>query len=144
MKDVDEGDALETREWLDSLEALKARRGEERATDIVDAVLDAARRDWLYVPKSLTTPYRNTIPVDEQPSLPGDQALERTLRSIIRWNALAIILRANKSSSELGGPIGTEDGVALSPRLHVFADLIGVVPDVVARCDDRTVVTGEL
>ncbi|MFC3694453.1 pyruvate dehydrogenase (acetyl-transferring), homodimeric type [Chenggangzhangella methanolivorans] len=112
MMDHDDGDALEVQDWLESLEALKERRGEGRASHIVDAVLEAARREWLYVPQSLTTPYRNTIPVAEQPQLPGDRALERKLRSIIRWNALAIILRANKESSELGGHIASFQSAA--------------------------------
>jgi pyruvate dehydrogenase E1 component len=112
MRELEDGDPLETQDWLDSLEAMKERRGAGRASFVVDAVLNAARRDWLYVPQSLTTPYRNTIPVTEQPLLPGDRALERKLRSIIRWNALAIILRANKESSELGGHIASFQSAA--------------------------------
>ena len=105
-------DVLETREWLDALAALEAHRGKERANFVVNAVVDAARRDRLYVPQSLTTPYCNTIPPGEQPPLPGDRAIEHKLRSIIRWNALAIILRANKTSSELGGHIASFQSAA--------------------------------
>ncbi len=112
MRDLEDDDLLETQEWLDSLDAVQERRGERRAGFLVDAVLHAARRDWLYVPKSLTTPYRNTISPADQPPLPGDQTLERKLRSIIRWNALAIILRANKESSELGGHIASFQSAA--------------------------------
>ncbi|HMO30968.1 pyruvate dehydrogenase (acetyl-transferring), homodimeric type [Enterovirga sp.] len=112
MSDLQDGDALETQEWLDSLAALEAHRGKERANFVVNAVVDAARRDRLYVPQSLTTPYCNTIPPGEQPALPGDRATEHRLRSIIRWNALAIILRANKHSSELGGHIASFQSAA--------------------------------
>jgi len=112
MADQRDGDALETQEWLDALAALEAHRGKERANSVVNAVVDAARRDRLYVPQSLTTPYCNTIPPGEQPPLPGDRAIEHKLRSIIRWNALAIILRANKTSSELGGHIASFQSAA--------------------------------
>ena len=112
MSDRQDGDALETQEWLDALAALEAHRGKERANSVVNAVVDAARRDRLYVPQSLTTPYCNTIPPEEQPPLPGDRAIEHKLRSIIRWNALAIILRANKTSSELGGHIASFQSAA--------------------------------
>jgi pyruvate dehydrogenase E1 component len=112
MGDYQDGDVLETQEWLDSLEALRANRGAERANFVVNAVVDAARRGRLYVPQSLTTPYCNTIPASEQPPLPGDRATEHRLRSIIGWNALAIILRANKHSSELGGHIASFQSAA--------------------------------
>lgn len=112
MSGQPDGDLLETQEWLDALEAVRAHRGDERANVVVNAVVDAARRDRLYVPQSLTTPYCNTIPPGEQPPLPGDRAVEHRLRSIIRWNALAIILRANKSSSELGGHIASFQSAA--------------------------------
>lgn len=112
MRGRQDEDALETREWLDALAALEAHRGKERANFVVNAVVDAARRDRLYVPQSLTTPYCNTIPPGEQPPLPGDRAIEHKLRSIIRWNALAIILRANKTSSELGGHIASFQSAA--------------------------------
>jgi pyruvate dehydrogenase E1 component len=112
MNGRQDDDLLETQEWLDALAALEAHRGKERANFVVNAVVDAARRDRLYVPQSLTTPYCNTIPPGEQPPLPGDRAIEHRLRSIIRWNALAIILRANKSSSELGGHIASFQSAA--------------------------------
>ncbi|UVO35537.1 pyruvate dehydrogenase (acetyl-transferring), homodimeric type [Bradyrhizobium arachidis] len=112
MGEQTDTDSLETQEWLDSLEALRANRGAERANFVVNAVVDAARRDRLYVPQSLTTSYCNTIPASEQPSLPADRATEHRLRSIVRWNALAMILRANKHSSELGGHIASFQSAA--------------------------------
>jgi pyruvate dehydrogenase E1 component len=98
---------VETQEWLDALAAVKAHRGVERANGIVRAVVEAAQRTTSYAIQSLTTPYCNTIPLDQQPALPGDRAIEHKLRSIIRWNVLAIVLRANKESSELGGHIAS-------------------------------------
>jgi pyruvate dehydrogenase E1 component len=107
-------DPIETEELRDALKAVVQHRGLERASDLVGRVLDEARRNGVYVPRSLTTAYRNTIsPEQEQEQKsPGDRVLERRLRSIIRWNALAIILRANKDSSELGGHIASFQSAA--------------------------------
>jgi pyruvate dehydrogenase E1 component len=112
MTEGKDADPVETTEWLDSLSAVRAHRGDERARFLVNAVVAAAGGDGLCAPQSLTTPYRNTIPVDQQPTLPGDRAMEHKLRSIIRWNALAIVLRANKESSELGGHIASFQSAA--------------------------------
>jgi pyruvate dehydrogenase E1 component len=105
-------DPVETTEWLDALSSVKSHRGTERASFLVETILDVARRDGLYTSQSLTTRYCNTIPPEEQPELPGDRATEHKLRSIIRWNALAIVLRANKESSELGGHIASFQSAA--------------------------------
>jgi pyruvate dehydrogenase E1 component len=107
-----DSDTVETKEWLDALAAVKEHRGIERANFIVSSVVEAAQRDRIYAPQSLTTAYCNTIPVDQQPALPGDRATEHKLRSIIRWDALAIVLRANKESSELGGHIASFQSAA--------------------------------
>src|SRR5215207_3354141 len=112
VADAQDLDPQETREWLDALSAVRGHRGNDRAEFVVNAVIDAARRDRLQVAQSLTTPYCNTIPPDQQPALPGDRAIEHKLRSIIRWNALAIVLRANKESSELGGHIASFQSAA--------------------------------
>ena len=105
-------DPQETGESLDALSAVRGHRGNDRAEFVVNAVLDAARCGGLQVVQSLTTPYCNTIPPDRQLALPGDRAIEHKLRSIIRWNALAIVLRANKESSELGGHIASFQSAA--------------------------------
>jgi pyruvate dehydrogenase E1 component len=105
-------DPIETEEWRDALKAVVQHRGLERASDLVGRVLDEARRNGVYVPRSLTTAYRNTISPEQEQKSPGDRVLERRLRSIIRWNALAIILRANKDSSELGGHIASFQSAA--------------------------------
>ena len=105
-------DPAETADWLDALSALEIHRGPERANFVVNEVVAAAWRNQLFVPQSLTTPYFNTIEVKQQPPLPGDRAIEHKLRSIIRWNAVAIVLRANKDSSELGGHIASFQSAA--------------------------------
>src|SRR6185503_9471070 len=94
-------DPLETQEWIDALAAVRSHRGGERANELINRLVDQARRDGSYLPRSLTTAYKNTIPPELQEKSTGDRAIEHRLRSIIRWNALAIILRANKESSEL-------------------------------------------
>ena len=105
-------DPAETADWLDALSALEIHRGPERANFVVNEVVAAAWRNQLFVPQSLTTPYFNTIEVEHQEPLPGERAIEHKVRSIIRWNALAIVLRANKESSELGGHIASFQSAA--------------------------------
>ena len=106
-------DPTETREWLDSLDGVIEVDGPERAHFLLEKVVDEARRRGAPVPFSASTPYLNTIPVERQPSHPGDRAIEHRIRSIIRWNAMAIVLRANKVSSELGGHIASFQSSAL-------------------------------
>ena len=87
MDAMRDSDTTETQESLDAVAAVKEHRGVERAAFIVSSVVEAAQRDRIYSPQSLTTPYCNTIPLEHQPALPGDRAIEHKLRSIIRWNA---------------------------------------------------------
>jgi pyruvate dehydrogenase E1 component len=105
-------DPLETREWLDALKAVLAVQGQERANFLLGRLIDEARRDGTYVPRSLNTAYCNTIPPDKEERSPGDRDIEHRIRSVIRWNAAAIILRANKDSSELGGHIASFQSAA--------------------------------
>ena len=112
MNSNDDVDPVETREWLDALRAVEARRGLERANYLINQLVDEARRTGIYVPRSLTTAYCNTIPPDREEKSSGDRDIEHRLRSIIRWNAVAIILRANKDSSELGGHIASFQSAA--------------------------------
>jgi pyruvate dehydrogenase E1 component len=105
-------DAAETREWLEALDAVVAHDGPDRARELLDAVYESARRRGLHPAGDLTTPYVNTIPVEEEAQIPGDPAVERRLRSLIRWNAIALVLRANKESSELGGHIASYQSAA--------------------------------
>ncbi len=100
-------DQVETQEWLDSLEAVLDREGPERAHFLLEALIDRARRAGADMPYRATTAYMNTIPPGQEQRSPGDAALEWRIRSLIRWNALAMVVRANRKSSELGGHIAS-------------------------------------
>jgi pyruvate dehydrogenase E1 component len=100
-------DPVETREWLDALDSVLAFEGTDRARFLLGELAAEGRRRGAPAPYSATTPYLNTIPVDQQPAYPGDLATEHAIRSLNRWNALAMVLRANKESSELGGHIAS-------------------------------------
>ncbi len=100
-------DPLETSEWLDALVAVVETQGHTRAHFIIEALIDKARRSGAHIPYEPNTAYINTIPVHaEQPS-PGDAAIEHRIRALIRWNALVMVVRANRKSSELGGHIAS-------------------------------------
>jgi len=112
MSTTSDLDPLETAEWTDALSAVQLHRGGERSNYLINRLVDQGRRHGVYVPRSLTTAYCNTIPPEREQLNPGDRAIEHRLRSIIRWNAMAIILRANKDSSELGGHIASFQSAA--------------------------------
>jgi pyruvate dehydrogenase E1 component len=105
-------DPPETREWREALGSVLAFEGPERAHFLLSQVIEEARRLGAPVPYSANTPYLNTIPPEAQAKHPGDRAIEHRIRSFIRWNALAIVLRANKESSELGGHIASFQSAA--------------------------------
>jgi pyruvate dehydrogenase E1 component len=105
-------DPVETREWLDSLDSVLEFDGTDRAFFLLDELIGEARRNGAPVPYSANTPYLNTIPPGKQQPHPGDRAIEHAIRSMIRWNAVAIVLRANKESSELGGHIASFQSAA--------------------------------
>lgn len=96
-------DVLETQEWLEALESVVREEGVERAQYLLEQVLDKARLDGVDMPTGMTTNYINTIPAAQEPAYPGDTTLERRIRSIIRWNAIMIVLRASKKDLDLGG-----------------------------------------
>jgi pyruvate dehydrogenase E1 component len=112
MEDATDTDPLETREWLDALDAVLEREGPERAHFLLERLIDKARRSGAYLPYSANTAYVNTIPEHRQARIPGDQALERRIRSLIRWNALAMVVQANRHHSGLGGHIASFASVA--------------------------------
>ncbi len=112
MDRLNDLDPVETREWRDALDSVLAFEGSERAHYLLAELMLEARRKGAPVPYSANTPYLNTIPPDQQTPHPGDRAIERRIRSYIRWNALAIVLRANKLSSELGGHIASFQSAA--------------------------------
>jgi pyruvate dehydrogenase E1 component len=105
-------DAVETSEWLEALDAVIAHDGPDRAQDLLTKMIERAQHSGTRPIASLNTPYVNTIPRDREAQLPGDAAIERRLRSIMRWNAIAMVVRANKESSELGGHIATYQSLA--------------------------------
>ncbi|MBK1642418.1 pyruvate dehydrogenase (acetyl-transferring), homodimeric type [Chromatium okenii] len=100
-------DPQETQEWLDSLDAVLENEGVERAHFLLERLIDKARRSGAYLPYSANTAYLNTIPVQQQPRFPGDRAMERRIRSFVRWNAMAMVVQANRLSTELGGHISS-------------------------------------
>ncbi len=105
-------DPLETQEWLDALEAVLENEGVERAHFLLERLIDKARRSGAYLPYSAKTAYLNTIPVQQQERFPGDRAMERRIRSFVRWNAMAMVVQANRLSTELGGHISSFASVA--------------------------------
>ncbi|MEW8625957.1 MAG: pyruvate dehydrogenase (acetyl-transferring), homodimeric type [Candidatus Thiodiazotropha sp.] len=100
-------DPIETQEWLDALEAVLENEGVERAHFLIERLVDKARRSGAHLPFSANTAYVNTIPVTKQQRFPGDRAMERRIRSFIRWNAMAMVVQANRISTELGGHISS-------------------------------------
>jgi pyruvate dehydrogenase E1 component len=107
----EDADPAETAEWCEALDALTAAHGPARARFLLDALLAHARRRGVHWQPSLMTPYVNTIALEEQPPFPGDLALEQRLAALMRWNALAMVMRANRAesggSAELGGHIAS-------------------------------------
>ena len=102
-----DSDTNETREWLDSLASVLANEGPERAHYLIERLIDQARRSGVNLPYSATTAYVNTIHPSQEPSMPGEPGLEHRIRSLVRWNALAMVVQANRESAELGGHIAS-------------------------------------
>ncbi|MGM0562974.1 MAG: pyruvate dehydrogenase (acetyl-transferring), homodimeric type [Pseudomonadota bacterium] len=100
-------DPTETREWIDSLDSVMEVEGSERAHYLLEKLIEKARRHGAYLPYSAHTAYINTIPRHKQTASPGDHELEWRLRSIIRWNAMAMVVRANRKDGTLGGHIAS-------------------------------------
>jgi pyruvate dehydrogenase E1 component len=100
-------EALETREWLDSLDYVLQQGDKARVIRLLEALRARARLSGARVPYVPTTPYINTISPQEQVPMPGDNTLERRIKSLIRWNALAMVVRANRESDGIGGHIST-------------------------------------
>jgi pyruvate dehydrogenase E1 component len=102
-----DSDPVETQEWLDSVESVIDLEGRERAAYLLDRVVDHAQDLYVPVGAGLSTPYVNTIPVEDEVPMPGDPELERLATALVRWNAIAIVLQANAESTELGGHIAS-------------------------------------
>ncbi|MDC0472847.1 pyruvate dehydrogenase (acetyl-transferring), homodimeric type [Pelagibacteraceae bacterium] len=103
----DDIDPIETNEWIESLNSVIENDGSSRASYLLNKVIDQAYKSGLVIPDTRTTPYINTIPPEAETKSPGDQNIEKKIRAYIRWNAAAMVVKANKKSPELGGHIGT-------------------------------------
>ncbi len=98
---------IETREWLDSLDYVLQDGGSKRAVSLLRHLQDHAHAQGVKLPITVQTPYVNTIPVSEQPPYPGSREIERRIKSIVRWNAMGMVVRANRAESGIGGHIST-------------------------------------
>ncbi|MDA9073113.1 pyruvate dehydrogenase (acetyl-transferring), homodimeric type [Pelagibacteraceae bacterium] len=103
----DDIDPVETNEWIESLNSVIETDGSSRASFLLNKVIGQAYKSGLVLPDTRTTPYINTIPPEAETKSPGDQNIEKKIRAYIRWNAAAMVVKANKKSPELGGHIGT-------------------------------------
>tara|TARA_A100001037_G_scaffold302750_1_gene335044 strand:- start:8718 stop:11387 length:2670 start_codon:yes stop_codon:yes gene_type:complete len=106
-RNLQDVEPAETREWLDSLEYVLENEGLERANFLLERLSARMTRTGARLPYTITTPYRNTIPPDREAVMPGDLFMERRIRSLIRWNALAMVVRANRRPGDLGGHISS-------------------------------------
>ena len=104
QKDID---PLETQEWVEALDSVIDREGVERAHYLLEQLVAKARKSGAYLPYSATTAYLNTIPPSREEAIPGDQALEWRIRSLVRWNAMAMVVQANRQEGEVGGHIAS-------------------------------------
>ncbi len=105
-------DPAETQEWLDAFDSIVRSQGDERATYILSQLQAHAADEGIQLPQSVTTPFHNTIPVSREKTMPGDLFMERRIRSLVRWNALAMVMRANKKSEGIGGHIASFSSAA--------------------------------
>jgi len=106
-KDQADLDAVETREWLESLDYVLQSGGPAKVARLLRELTTRARQNGVKLPFSANTPYINTIPADEQVLMPGSPDLERRIKSLVRWNAAAMVVRANKAEEGIGGHIST-------------------------------------
>ncbi len=109
---LEESDALETQEWVEALESVIRHNGTERASYLLTQLANTATKSGVGLPSAITTPYCNTIPVQAEKRHPGDEHLERKIRSLVRWNAMAMVMRANDNNEGLGGHISSFSSAA--------------------------------
>ncbi|MBK6672112.1 MAG: pyruvate dehydrogenase (acetyl-transferring), homodimeric type [Proteobacteria bacterium] len=107
LKNIQDQDPEETREWLESIDSVIRTGGGDRARYLIEQLLDHARRAGANLPLKATTPYVNTIPATQELPYPGDRTLEKRLEAYMRWNAVAMVQQANKQSSEYGGHLAS-------------------------------------
>ncbi|MEO8445966.1 MAG: pyruvate dehydrogenase (acetyl-transferring), homodimeric type [bacterium] len=106
-KDLKRSKELENKEWLESLNYVLQSQGPQRVTELLRKLQIYAQQHGVVIPFTANTPYINTIPADKQPVFPGSREIERRIKSIIRWNAMAMVVRANRELSGIGGHIST-------------------------------------
>ncbi len=104
---IEDADPDETREWLESIDSVLRMHGAERAHYLLERIIDHTRRSGAYLPFRPNTAYVNTIPTVQEREYPGDRALEKRIKAYIRWNAMAMVVQANRQSSEYGGHIAS-------------------------------------
>src|SRR5438876_11399201 len=107
-----EADPQEIAEWIEAFDQVVDEGGTCRGTQLLEALSKRAREAGVDVPVQLNTPYLNTIPVDEEEPYPGDRMLERRIKSLVRWNAMAMVHRQNKKDAGIGGHISTYSSLA--------------------------------
>lgn len=107
VEHLEDVDPAETQEWIDSLEYVLSSKGSDRVRYLLSVLEQKARRDGVELPAAQNTPYINTIPADKQPRYPGNREIERRIKSITRWNAMAMVVRANREYAGIGGHIST-------------------------------------
>lgn len=100
-------EAIETREWLESLDYVIEQGDPRRVESLLSSLQARARLARVKIQPAVNTPFINTIPVEEQPAFPGDMEIERRIKSLVRWNAMAMVVRANKAEDGIGGHIST-------------------------------------
>src|SRR5579883_1294233 len=100
-------EVVESREWLDSMDYVLRHRGKDQAVSLLRQLETHCKQAGVAIPFTATTPYINTIPAEEQAPFPGSQEIERRIKSLVRWNALAMVVRANRESEGIGGHIST-------------------------------------
>ena len=105
-------DPAETQEWLDAFDSIRRTGGNERATYILSQLQEHATDKGIGLPQSVTTAFRNTIPTSREKKMPGDLFMERRVRSLVRWNALAMVMRANQQAEGIGGHIASFSSAA--------------------------------
>ena len=105
-------DPIETSEWLEAINSVIEEEGLDRASFLMTKLAKRLNEEGAIPTYNLTTPFRNSIPVKDEAQMPGDLFMERRIRSLIRWNALALVLRANKNDDDLGGHISTFSSAA--------------------------------
>jgi pyruvate dehydrogenase E1 component len=97
----------ENREWLEALDYILDEQGPDRVRELLQTLTDAAQKAGIHMPFTANTPYVNTIPPEAEPAYPGDREIERRIKSIVRWNAMAMVVKANRNTAGIGGHIST-------------------------------------